>query len=66
MFVITVDKEQCEGCADCVDACPNELIGMAEEDGKQYAMFTGDSEDCIECYSCESACPEGALTITEV
>jgi NAD-dependent dihydropyrimidine dehydrogenase PreA subunit len=66
MFVVTVDKEQCEACGDCVDACPNELIAMVEEDGKQYAMYTGDPEECIECYSCEAACPDGALTITEV
>ena len=39
---------------------------MAEEAGKQYAMFKGDPDDCIGCYSCESGCEEGAITVTEL
>ena len=30
MYVITVDVAKCQGCADCVDTCPNELIAMVE------------------------------------
>lgn len=66
MYVITIDLEKCEGCGDCVDTCPDELLALAEENGKKYAMYKGDPEACIGCYSCESACPEGSLTITEV
>jgi NAD-dependent dihydropyrimidine dehydrogenase PreA subunit len=66
MYVITVDVAKCQGCADCVDTCPNELIAMVEENGKQYAMFKGDPDDCIGCYSCESGCEEGAIAITEL
>lgn len=66
MFVITVDEEKCQACGDCVDACPQELIALAEENGKKYAMFKGDPDDCIGCYSCESSCEEGAITITEL
>ena len=66
MYVITVDVEKCQACGDCVDACPHELMVLAEENGKQYAMFKGDPDDCIGCYSCESSCEEGAVTITEL
>jgi NAD-dependent dihydropyrimidine dehydrogenase PreA subunit len=66
MYVLTVDVAKCEACSDCVDTCPNELIAMGEENGKQFAMFKGDPDDCIGCYSCESGCPEGAITITEL
>jgi NAD-dependent dihydropyrimidine dehydrogenase PreA subunit len=66
MYVIKIDAAQCEACGDCVDTCPNELISLVEENGKQYALFTGNPDDCLGCYSCESACPEGALTITEL
>jgi NAD-dependent dihydropyrimidine dehydrogenase PreA subunit len=66
MYVVTIDVEKCQACGDCVDACPNELIALVEENGKQYAMFTGEAEDCIGCYSCESSCPEGSITITDL
>lgn len=66
MYVVTVDVEKCQGCSDCVDACPNELIALVEENGKQFAMYKGDAEECIGCYSCESTCPEGSITITEL
>ena len=66
MYVISVDVEKCAGCGDCTDACPNELIALVEENGKQYAMFKGDPEECIGCYSCESTCAEGSITITEL
>jgi ferredoxin len=66
MYVVTVDVAKCESCGDCVDSCPNELIAMVEESGKQYAMFKGDPDDCIACYACESACNEGAVTVTEL
>jgi len=66
MYVVTIDVEKCQGCGDCVDACPNELIALVEEGGKQYAMYKGDPEECIGCYSCESTCPEGSITITEL
>ncbi len=66
MYVVTVDVAKCEGCGDCVDTCPNELLAMAEEGGKKYAMYKGDPDECIGCYACESGCEEGAITITEL
>ena len=66
MYVVKVDANKCEACGDCVDACPNELIALIEENGKQFAMFTGNAEDCIGCYSCESTCPEGSITVTDL
>lgn len=66
MFVVTVDVEKCQACADCVDTCPNELMVMVEEGGKRFAMYKGDPDECIGCYTCESTCAEGAVTITEL
>ena len=48
-YKVIVDIEQCEGCGDCVDACPDELIELQEKDGKKIAVFSGDPEDCLGC-----------------
>lgn len=66
MYVVTVDLEKCQGCGDCVDTCPNEMLAIKEENGKQYAFFTGDPDDCIGCLSCEAGCDEGAITVNEL
>ena len=66
MYIVTVDLDKCQGCGDCVENCPNEILALAEENGKQYAMLTGDPDDCIGCLSCESSCEEGAITVTEL
>jgi NAD-dependent dihydropyrimidine dehydrogenase PreA subunit len=65
MFIVEIDIEKCAACGDCIENCPSEAIGIVEENGKKYAMFTGSSDDCIGCMSCESSCEEGAVTITE-
>jgi NAD-dependent dihydropyrimidine dehydrogenase PreA subunit len=66
MYVITIDTDKCQGCADCVDTCPNLLFSITEEDGKKYAMVSGDPDDCIGCLSCEATCNEAAITVTEL
>ncbi len=66
MYVVTVDIEKCEACGDCVDNCPDGMMVMTEENGKQYAMFKGDPDDCIGCLSCEASCEQGAVTVTEL
>lgn len=66
MYIVTVDIDKCQACGDCIENCPNEMLVLAEENGKQYAMFSGDPDDCIGCLSCEASCEEGAITVTEL
>jgi Fe-S-cluster-containing hydrogenase component 2 len=50
-----VDKENCQGCGACVDACPNEAIAMKRDAAVVLATA------CVECGSCEPVCPTAAI-----
>lgn len=52
-----VDREKCEGCGDCVDACPSSSIVMV--DGKAQV----NKDDCIDCGACVDACPTQAISM---
>jgi len=52
-----VDPEKCEGCKDCVDACPTEAIVM--KDDKAFVI----EDDCADCGNCVDECPTGAISM---
>ena len=52
-----VDKEKCEGCGDCVEACPNGSIAMV--DGKAEV----NKDECIDCSACVDACTKAAIAL---
>ena len=51
---VTLDKELCKGCTNCVKRCPTEAIRV--RDGK--AVIT--KERCIDCGECIRVCPHHA------
>lgn len=60
MYKVIVDKEKCNGCESCVEACPVDVLAMV--DGKAEPV---NQADCLGCENCVEACPEGAITVTE-
>lgn len=54
-----VDKEKCEGCEECVPACPTEAIAMV--DGKAQV----DPDLCEDCEACVDVCPTEAISMKE-
>lgn len=54
-----VDKDKCNACEECVEACPTEVISMV--DGKAFV----DAEECIDCEACVDACPEEAISMVD-
>ena len=54
-----VDKNLCNACEECVEACPTEVISMV--DGKAFV----DPEECIDCEACVEECPEGAISMVD-
>lgn len=61
MYVVTIDTDKCEGCGDCVEACPASILSL--QDGK--AEVTGDTNECLGCESCVSVCTSGCVSLQE-
>jgi len=61
MYTVTVDKEKCDGCEECVNLCPSEVFKMVDGKSDPYQ-----ESECVNCLSCVESCPNGAITVTEV
>ena len=59
-FIPAVDKEKCEGCEECIEACTVGVFEMNE--GKSVPV---NAEECLGCESCVEVCKENAITVEE-
>ncbi|MHB8808658.1 MAG: ATP-binding protein [Desulfobulbaceae bacterium] len=60
MWKVTIDREKCTDCGECLDACPSEI----------YERISGrievaHPEECHGCHTCESVCPHEACSVEE-
>ncbi len=51
-----IDPDECVGCGDCIDACPEDAI-----EGKDGYIHIIDQDLCEQCGKCVSACDEGCI-----
>lgn len=58
--IIQIDKEKCNGCGACADACHEGAIGMV--DGKAKLLR---DDYCDGLGDCLPACPTGAITFVQ-
>jgi Fe-S-cluster-containing hydrogenase component 2 len=75
-WYITIDTNLCDGCAKCVEACPekaficeyddyDDLVAMVTEEHRKKVKYTCGPCKPIEGGSvepCHEACPHGAIT----
>ncbi len=61
MFMVKIDQDKCQGCGECVDNCPAEILAM---DGDK-AIVAGDPNECLGCETCVSVCRNEAVSVTE-
>ena len=55
---VTLDREKCHGCINCVKRCPTEAIRV--RNGKAQII----TERCIDCGECIRVCPHHAKQAT--
>ncbi|MCR5781060.1 MAG: 4Fe-4S binding protein [Bacteroidaceae bacterium] len=63
---IVVNTERCKGCSLCVEACPLDLIKLADKKvnlrGYRYVEQVN-QDACTGCTSCAIVCPDGCITV---
>ena len=63
---VVINEDRCKGCALCVDACPKDVLALAERKvnvhGYSYVEAIK-ADDCIGCASCGIVCPDGCITV---
>ena len=60
-FYITVDTDLCNGCGDCVPACPAGVLEMVEEDPLEDTLVAAVSDEHrkkikYSCNPCKNEC----------
>jgi iron only hydrogenase large subunit-like protein len=56
---LTIDKDVCVGCANCMNVCPTEAIRI--RNGKAHLY----NNKCIDCGACYKVCPVKAIFIKQ-
>ena len=51
-----IDPDECIGCGECIDACPEDAI-----EGKDGFIHIIDQDLCEQCGKCVAACEEGCI-----
>lgn len=60
-----VVPEQCEGCADCLHACPVQGLKMYETENEGISIpWLSDPDICVSCGKCAAVCSSSGIVLT--
>jgi nitroreductase/NAD-dependent dihydropyrimidine dehydrogenase PreA subunit len=59
----TLDREKCEKCLRCSDACPTYGFRVDEDGFPVPQGYGGMEEACLNCWNCVVVCPTRAITV---
>jgi NAD-dependent dihydropyrimidine dehydrogenase PreA subunit len=60
---IEIDKDMCNSCKTCVDAC---FVDVFRWDAKKERPIAAYAEDCVWCFACETACPVQCIKVKPI
>lgn len=66
MAKLTFKTDNCKGCGLCVDACPKQILQLAEDKINKKGHHPAeciDQDACIGCASCAIMCPDCIITV---
>ena len=60
MFRVAIDEDKCDGCGECVDICPADVLEIQDE-----KSVVAEPDECLGCESCVEVCPNDAIEVEE-
>ncbi|MCI5148210.1 MAG: 4Fe-4S dicluster domain-containing protein [Candidatus Electrothrix sp. MAN1_4] len=60
MFEVTVDKDKCTACEECVGSCPAGVFEMVDDKSDPV-----NEDECLGCETCVEVCEAEAIKVKE-
>lgn len=63
---VVIDVERCKGCELWRDACPPDVLVLADElnaKGYRPVILLDPDHQCTGCALCATVCPDGCITV---